>query len=70
MGRDEIAEALQQMTGYNVGKFGDIKELVSSMGLNKDEWEHIKENEESGHLNEEDIEDINDYFAKSGQGEQ
>ncbi len=59
-----INEALQQMVGFRLGKWsGNVRELVSSMGLKKDEWEHIKNNEESGHLDEDDISEINEYFA-------
>lgn len=61
-----ISEALQQMTGFQVGKWSDSSELVSSMGLREEEWEHIKENEESGHLDDDDIKEINQYFANSG----
>ena len=66
MSRDEIGEALQQMTGFRLGKWGaDIGELISSMGLTKDEWEHIKKYENSGHLDEDDIKTINEIFTKS-----
>lgn len=64
MSRDEIAEALQQMTGFRLGKWGaDVRELASSMGLKKHEWEHIKKNENSGGLDEDDIKGINEYFT-------
>jgi len=56
-----INDALQQMTGFRVGRWGaSPTELVSSMGLSLEEWEHIKENEESGHLDEDDIKEIDD----------
>ena len=57
-----ISEALQQFTGYNVGKWGNIEELVGSMGLTEEEWDYIKENEESGHLDDEDIKKIDGGF--------
>lgn len=69
MGRDEIGEALQQMTGFKIGRWSDIIDLVSSMGLKKEEWEHIKKDEESGHLDEDDIERINEHFALSEESE-
>ena len=60
-----INEALQQFVGFKVGKWGaDIKELVSSMGLTEEEWNHIKENEEDANLDEDDIEEINKYFEE------
>ncbi len=60
----EIGDALQQMTGFRLGKWGaDVRELISSMGLRKEEWEHIKNNEESGHLDENDIKEIDEIFA-------
>lgn len=57
-----ISEALQQFTGFQVGKWGDIGELISSMGLTEEEWNYIKDNEESGHLDEQDIKKINECF--------
>ncbi len=63
MSRKEIAEALQQMTGFQLGKWSDVRELVSSMGLRKEEWEHIKKEEESGHLDDEDIKRIDECFT-------
>lgn len=60
-----IEYALNQMTGFKLGKWGaDIRELVGSMGLKKKEWEHIKKDEESGHLDEDDIKTIDEYFAE------
>lgn len=64
MSRDMIGEALQQMTGFKLGKWGaDIRELISSMGLKKREWEYIKKHEESGHLDDDDIREINELFV-------
>jgi len=58
-----INEALQQMTGFKIGKWGaSITELISSMGLKKSEWDYIKKNEDSGFLDKEDIKEINNYF--------
>ena len=60
-----IGDALQQMTGFTVGKWSsDITELACSMGLTKREWECIKRNEDAGHLDEEDIEELNKYFKE------
>lgn len=64
MKKDLIKEALQQFVGFKVGKWGNIEELISSMALTKEEWEHIKENEESGNLDEDDIEKVNKYFEE------
>lgn len=59
-----ISDALQQMTGFKIGRWsGNVKELVSSMGLTREEWEHIKKHEESGNLDEDDIREINEDFA-------
>ncbi len=58
-----INEALQQMQGFKLGKWGaDVRELVSSMGLKENEWEWIKEHEDNGNLDDNDIEEINKYF--------
>ncbi len=58
-----INEALQQMTGFIIGKWGaDIIELTSSMGLTKKEWDYIKKNEESGRLDKKDIDKLDEYF--------
>jgi len=60
----EIEQALQQMIGFRLGKWGaDILELASSMGLKKEEWEYIKKEEDCG-LDEEDIKELNAYFEK------
>lgn len=60
-----IGEALQQMTGFKIGKWSDdITELASSMGLTKEEWEYIKKNEDEGYLDEKDIEELDEYFKE------
>ena len=60
-----IDHALQQMVGFRLGKWGaNIHELISSMGLKKEEWEYIKKNEESGNMDEDDVAIINEIFAK------
>ena len=70
MSRNLIGEALQQMTGFKLGKWGaDVRELISSMGLTKDEWEYIKKSENSGCLDEDDINEINKVFAKQKSNE-
>jgi hypothetical protein len=61
----QIELAVQQMTGFKLGKWGaEPTELVSSMGLTKEEWDYIKENEDSGRLDKEDIKIIDDYYVK------
>ena len=51
MSKKEIDEALQQFQGFVIGATGgQIEELISSMGLTKEEWESIK-NDENGILN-------------------
>ena len=60
-----IEDALQQMTGFKIGKWsGDITELASSMGLTKKEWVHIKRNEEEGYLDKKDIDELDEYFKE------
>lgn len=60
----QIELALQQMTGFRLGKWGaSVRELVSSMGLTKKEWEYINKNEDSCQLFKEDIDEINEIFA-------
>ena len=62
-----ISEALQQMQGFKLGKWGACpRELVSSMGLTEKEWKHIKEKEDSGNLDKDDIKEINEYFESGG----
>ena len=62
---DMIGEALQQMQGFKLGKWGvDVRELVSSMGLEESEWEWIKKHENNGNLDDNDIEEINEYFKE------
>lgn len=59
-----IDHALQQMVGFKLGKWGaNVYELISSMGLKKEEWEYIKNNEESGNLDEDDIKIIDEIFS-------
>ncbi len=66
--KESINEALQQMTGFRVGRWGaSPTELVSSMGLTITEWRHIKKNEDSGHLDKDDIKEINKYFKNGGE---
>jgi hypothetical protein len=58
-----ISDALQQMVGFKIGKWSaDITELASSMGLKKSEWEYIKNNEDKGFLDEEDIKELDEYM--------
>lgn len=66
-----IDQALQQFTGFRIGKWSSgIEELISSMGLTKEEWEYIKQTEEPGSiLDEDDIEEIEEYFAEQDGGE-
>ena len=61
----QIELAVQQMTGFKLGKWGaEPTELISSMGLTKEEWSYIKRNEDSGRLDKEDIKTIDNYYAK------
>ena len=65
--KEMIGEALQQMLGFKLGKWGACpRELVSSMGLTKKEWEHIKKKEGSGGLDNDDIKEIDEYFENGG----
>ena len=57
--------ALAQFTGYHLGNRGyDISELVSSMGLTEEEWKKVKK-EEDTNLDEDEIEEVNEYFKES-----
>ena len=61
----EIEKAIQQMIGFKLGKWGaDIIELISSMGLKKEEWEYLKKFEDNGRLDDDDIKEINEYFKQ------
>ena len=60
--KDSIGQMLQQMQGFKIGKWDDIVALAVSSGLSKKEWEYIKENEESGYLDEKDIKELDEYF--------
>ncbi len=63
MSKQMIELALQAMLGYKLGKWGaDCRELCSTIGLKKEEWDHIKKNEDFAGLDKEDIQDINTYF--------
>jgi len=57
-----ISLALSEMRGFKIGKWDDIVTLVISSGLTKKEWEYIKEYEDCGHLDEDDIQKIDEYF--------
>ena len=62
-----VGSARQQFIGFNHAKKGwDIKSLCVSMGLNKKEWEKIKEQGEDGleYLDLEDCNKIDDYFEE------
>ena len=64
--QDEIGEAIQQFTGFKIGKGGaDILELASSMGLTKKEWEYIKKYEANGYLDEKDVKELDEYFKNN-----
>ena len=65
--KEMISEALQQMRGFKLGKWGACpRELVLSMGLTEKEWEHIKNKEDSGGLDDDDIKEIDEYFGEDG----
>ena len=58
-----IRDAIQQMIGFRLGKWGACPiELITSMGLSKLEWEYIKKNEDSGLLDEIDIVEIDEHY--------
>ena len=59
---DRTGQMLQQMQGFKIGKWSDIITLAISSGLSKKEWKYIKENEESGHLDEKDIKELDEHF--------
>lgn len=63
----DIENALQQMTGFKIGKWDGIYELVVSMGLSEKEWNYIKKNQDSGYLDDKDIEEIDEYFKELSQ---
>jgi hypothetical protein len=53
---------LCEMTGFKIGKWDDITALAISSNLTKKQWEYIKKNEDSGHLDDEDIEELDKYY--------
>jgi hypothetical protein len=58
--KHQIDLALQAMLGFKLGKWGaDVRELASTIGLTSEEWEYIKLKEDSGGLDEFDIDIIN-----------
>ena len=58
-----ISQAIQQMIGFRIGKWSaNPIELISSMGLTRKEWEHIKKYEESGNIDTKDIIEIDNHF--------
>lgn len=63
-----FAYAIQQITGFNHGRDGyDFASLLSSMGLNEDEWERLKK-EESSLLNAEQIAEGDAHFKGDDEG--
>lgn len=67
---NQIEFALQQFIGFTHGKKGfPVRELVSSMGLKKEEWDRLNEEEDMalGHLDVEDCEEIDKYFEEASQ---
>ena len=64
--KEDIGNALQQMNGFKIGKWDDVIALVISIGLEEKEWEHIKKNEQSGLLDDDDIKSIDLYFEDKG----
>lgn len=62
-----IEYALQQFIGFNLAKQGvGVRELVSSMGLKKEEWDELNRKEDMGlsHLSVEDCGEIDKYFEE------
>jgi len=61
----QIELAVQQMTGFKLGKGGaDPIELISSMGLKEKEWKIIKKREDSAYLDKDDIKVIDEHFKE------
>ena len=59
----QIELAIQQMTGFRLGRWGaDPIELISSMGLKEKEWKIIKKKEDSAYLDKDDIREIDKHF--------
>jgi len=59
-----IQQALSQMTGFRLGKWGgSTRELVSSMGLTQEEWNYIKKNAQCD-LSEDETEEVDEYFKE------
>jgi hypothetical protein len=62
---NDIDKAEQQLLGFTHAKQGySLIDLISSMGLKKDEWETLNANYELTYLSDDDIEEINEYFKK------
>jgi len=61
-----IENAEQQFTGWALAMngTGNVEELVSSMGLEKHEWEYLKRNQMVNCLNKKQRKEINDYFKE------
>ncbi len=65
--KEELIEmALQQMIGFRLGSWGAYpQELVSSMGLSKEEWEYIKKTQDKGFMDEKDVIQIDEYYKNN-----
>ena len=57
----DLAE--HQLTGFKHAKEGySLRDLISSMGLTKREWDTLQNKEKVDYLNKDDKEEIDEYF--------
>jgi len=60
-----IENAEQQFTGFAIGyDSGNIKELISCMGLKKYEWDYLKRKQMVNCLTKEQKKEVNKYFEE------
>lgn len=61
----EVEKAEQQLTGYIHAKRGfNLHALLDSMGMSEKEWDSIKFTAKILGLNDSEIQEIDEYFAK------
>ena len=61
---NQINLALQQFTGFKMGKWETITDLVHAMGLSEKEWDYIKKYEDKALLNNQEVKEIDEYFEE------
>ena len=62
---NDIDKAEQQLLGFTHAKQGySLIDLISSMGLTKDEWKTLKADYELTYFSDNDKEEIDEYFKK------